>query len=108
MSILNSPNHRNAPRLCRLIARPMQTLVLTCTPFALARVAGRRRAKHSSATLLRGQKLLPRSASMPLLAQARRFLEIGQTDRHMGLRLKTFPAAGLIAGIGRVEGVDNA
>ncbi|MEH6386307.1 MAG: carboxyl transferase domain-containing protein [Pseudomonas profundi] len=102
MSILNSQTNRNAPDYA-VNCSAMQTLVTDLREL-LARVAEGGGAKAQERHLSRG-KLLPRQRIDALLDPGSPFLEIGQLTAHE-VYGEDVPAAGLIAGLGRVEGVE--
>ncbi|QIB53100.1 carboxyl transferase domain-containing protein [Pseudomonas sp. OIL-1] len=102
MMILNS---RISPQSSDFIekAKSMRTLVEELRTL-LARIAEGGGAKAQERHLARG-KLLPRQRIDTLLDPGSPFLEIGQLAAH-DVYDEAVPAAGLIAGIGRVEGVE--
>src|SRR5690606_38381422 len=102
MSILNSQINRNAPEYA-INCSAMQALVTELREL-LVRVAEGGGAKAQERHLSRG-KLLPRQRIDALLDPGSPFLEIGQLTAHE-VYGEDVPAAGLIAGIGRVEGVE--
>ena len=102
MSILKSQINRNAPDYAANCAA-MQALVSELRAL-LAQVAEGGGTKAQERHLSRG-KLLPRQRIDALLDPGSAFLEIGQLAAH-GVYGEDVPAAGLIAGIGQVEGIE--
>ena len=102
MSILKSQINRNAPDYAANCAA-MQALVSELRAL-LAQVAEGGGAKAKERHLSRG-KLLPRQRIDALLDPGSPFLEMGQLAAH-GVYGEDVPAAGLIAGIGQVEGIE--
>ncbi|WP_185267661.1 carboxyl transferase domain-containing protein [Halopseudomonas xiamenensis] len=102
MSILNSQINRNTPEYA-INCSAMQALVSDLHRL-LAHVVEGGGTKAQERHLSRG-KLLPRQRIDALLDPGSPFLEIGQLTAH-DVYGEEVPAAGLITGIGRVEGIE--